>query len=494
MIIVLPVGHDKEIYRFPFVTVAIMAICVSVQVYSCATQPSDEELRAHQRELSALYQKVWSTHGREWARRKHPEVLKRPESVAQLMKMRAKFEQVRKEFVEEFEQGRIVPKDHPDYRQLEQLQEKLVQGMGVYAHGYRPGAKIYTLVLHMFIHGGWIHLIGNMIFLYLCGCNMEDRWGPAIWVAFYVVGGVAAGLAWSLLNPDSKIPLVGASGAIAAAMGAFLIVNHKASIQFFYLFWVIAYPIKGTFYLRAYWALPLWLLQQVLGMWSEGQHLTPVAYSAHVGGFALGVVVALVMKSLGADKKLEGAAQQQAVVYTEHPLLMDALQQRDQGNIPGAVASLEQLLREKPDHLDAALELYRLQEDPSLAVEAAGKAIILAKRGGDMDTPLAVYADMNQRHPGAMWNDRALLSVAETYDRRGDPSSAVSVYERLVRTDPDSPLAPKALINWARICKEQLNRFDQAREILEHVVNNYHDSAFADVAERMLRELSVSDL
>ena len=90
-----------------------------------------------------------------------------------------------------------------------------------------------------FIHGGWLHLIGNMLFLWLIGCNLEDRWGHLPFAVLYLAGALAAVFAFSLAHPNSEQALIGASGAIAAGMGAFAITHHGANIRIGYLSWVM---------------------------------------------------------------------------------------------------------------------------------------------------------------------------------------------------------------------------------------------------------------
>ena len=143
-----------------------------------------------------------------------------------------------------------------------------------------------TLLTSAFVHGGWLHLIGNMLFLLLAGSPIEDRWGRPAFIAFYLAGAVVSALVVDALHTGDPILLVGASGAIAAVMGAFLLCFARAKIRLWY--WMVR--ASGTFELAAYYALPLWLIDQVLmGQLESGGG---VAYNAHIGGFVFGVVVA----------------------------------------------------------------------------------------------------------------------------------------------------------------------------------------------------------
>jgi membrane associated rhomboid family serine protease len=158
---------------------------------------------------------------------------------------------------------------------------------------------IFGIFASMFLHGGWLHLLGNMLFLWIFGNNVEDRLGPIPFLVFYLVGGVAAALAQVAIAPQSDAPLVGASGAIAAALGAYIVLYPGARILslvflgFFYsLMEVPALVVLG------YWIV----LQLISGFTSLGAETADsgVAFFAHIGGFALGAVVGLVLRLTGA--------------------------------------------------------------------------------------------------------------------------------------------------------------------------------------------------
>lgn len=163
-----------------------------------------------------------------------------------------------------------------------------------------------SLLTAMFVHGNLGHLVGNLLFLYVFGNNVEDRLGKVRYLAFYLVGGVAATLAFVALQPGSTVPLVGASGAIAAVLGAYLIVWPRAKVFTFVPFplYLIALIVPGV-RIRSFWflfaivSLPAWLL---LGGWIGFQTWAArsaladgTAYSAHVAGFVAGIVLLLLL-------------------------------------------------------------------------------------------------------------------------------------------------------------------------------------------------------
>jgi membrane associated rhomboid family serine protease len=142
-----------------------------------------------------------------------------------------------------------------------------------------------SVVVSMFLHGGLLHLGGNLVFLWIFGNNVEDRLGHVAYLGFYLAGGVVATLAHVLVNADSTVPVVGASGAIAAVMGAYLVWFPNARIKTL----VMAFFIFFT-EVRAKWLLGIWLLLQFFTSDNSG-----VAWVAHVGGFVFGVALGLLI-------------------------------------------------------------------------------------------------------------------------------------------------------------------------------------------------------
>jgi membrane associated rhomboid family serine protease len=153
-----------------------------------------------------------------------------------------------------------------------------------------PGGGYVTLFSSMFLHSGWAHLLGNMLFLWVFGNNVEDVLGRARYVAFYLLTGLAASFAHILANPTSDIPTVGASGAIAGILGAYLVLFPRARIKTIvplFLFWLVDLPAAAVL---GYWFLSQFLI-------GAGQQLgAGVAWMAHVGGFTSGALLMLLLR------------------------------------------------------------------------------------------------------------------------------------------------------------------------------------------------------
>ena len=158
---------------------------------------------------------------------------------------------------------------------------------------------ITDMITSMFMHGGWMHLIGNMLYLWIFGDNIEDRLGHIGYLLFYLAGGFAAAFLQTLISPSSQIPMVGASGAIAAVLGAYLVMYPNSRV---YTFVPIGYFARLTL-MPAIVVLGLWFLLQILsgvgslGALNEGG----TAYFAHIGGFLFGLVVGWLFKKRGRE-------------------------------------------------------------------------------------------------------------------------------------------------------------------------------------------------
>lgn len=153
--------------------------------------------------------------------------------------------------------------------------------------GYRPGApSLLALLACMFLHGGFMHLAGNMLFLWIYGDNVEYRLGPLRFVLWYLVTGMVGTLVFSFMNKGSPVPLVGASGAISGVLGFYLIWFPRNYVKVFFFF-----PFFGIFPIRAYWVLGVYLVVDNLIPIAANRGGS-VAFGAHVGGFAAGALLA----------------------------------------------------------------------------------------------------------------------------------------------------------------------------------------------------------
>lgn len=229
---------------------------------------------------------------------------------------------------------------------------------------------------HMFLHFGWLHLLGNMLFLYCCGPLLEDTWGRLRFGVFYVVGGLIAAFAQYLIDRHSTISMAGASGAIAACMGAFAVRFARRKVLIAYLFFLLLKIFRGVWRWPAWFCGVLWFGNELLNAIStRGGTGGGVAVMAHVGGFGFGAALALGMKAVGLEKAFIPSME-----ASEEPLTVSLLADVEKahallqsGDRDGARALFTSALAAHPDDLDAAFGLVKLD------FEAQDEAAALAR-------------------------------------------------------------------------------------------------------------------
>jgi membrane associated rhomboid family serine protease len=153
-----------------------------------------------------------------------------------------------------------------------------------------PSAEIPTIFTSMFMHAGWMHLLGNMLFLWIFGDNVEDRLGRAKFLIFYLVCGIVATLAQVAVSAESSIPILGASGAISGVLAGYLVLFPKGQIKVLMRGGVVALP--------ALVVIGLWIVLQLIsgiGSFTHSAQTGGVAYMAHIGGFVAGLALAFLL-------------------------------------------------------------------------------------------------------------------------------------------------------------------------------------------------------
>jgi len=144
-----------------------------------------------------------------------------------------------------------------------------------------------TLLTHMFLHGGFFHILGNMLFLWVFGDNVEDSMGHGRFLVFYLLCGLAAALTHAAIMPDSNIPMIGASGAVAGVIAAYLMLHPRVQV------WVLAFKVIGL-RVSAAIALGVWVITQIIMVITPGED--QVAWWAHIGGLVAGAILIVFFK------------------------------------------------------------------------------------------------------------------------------------------------------------------------------------------------------
>jgi membrane associated rhomboid family serine protease len=155
---------------------------------------------------------------------------------------------------------------------------------------FNPISEPLTLITYMFLHAGWLHLLSNMAFMWVFADNVEDAFGSFGFALFYLLCGVAAAMTHVFMLPNSHDPLIGASGAVSGVLAAYLLLYPRARV---WVLFVMPIPIK----IPAWIVLGGWLMLQVISLYTESADVQEVALWAHIGGFAMGLVFTLLLRS-----------------------------------------------------------------------------------------------------------------------------------------------------------------------------------------------------
>lgn len=169
--------------------------------------------------------------------------------------------------------------------------DAFIQQWGTVPAEIMAGRGLLTLITSMFLHGGWAHLGGNMLFLWIFGDNVEDAFGHALYIVFYLVCGLVASMAQVLLNTSSTIPGVGASGAISGVLAAYIVMFGSNRVRVLMGGFVTSVP--------AYVMIGLWIVLQFVNGFASIANTAQtdgVAYGAHVGGFIAGLILTFVLR------------------------------------------------------------------------------------------------------------------------------------------------------------------------------------------------------
>jgi membrane associated rhomboid family serine protease len=344
--------------------------------------------------------------------------------------------------------------------QLAQVQARSIAWNYAF-HSVDPYARSY--ITATFLHGGWLHIIFNMWFLWLAGTILEDLWGRIIYPVFYLAGGALAWAVHGAVFPHSFIPALGASGAIAGLMGAFLVRFPTTRIRLGWVLWVKI--IK--FNVPAYVILPLWLLMNLSsGMLARFLGVEAgIAYWAHIGGFAFGALGAYVLRTTGLEQSADRAIEAR-VSWTADPLIVRATDSLAENNPAGAIASLRQHLQEKPDSIDGWDLLFKAQErrkDHEGQKETLAMLCRLRVTAGELEAAAADY-EMYKNLGGEKLPRGVWLELCRYFEREQRWDLAVEEFEKLAHAFPAERAAASALVSAGQICVAHLASPERAEK------------------------------
>jgi membrane associated rhomboid family serine protease len=246
--------------------------------------------------------------------------------------------------------------------QREQIQQQFISRLSAYEAGLMPSdLNFYSLITYQFLHGGWDHLIGNMLFLFLLGFTVEKALGPGRYLLAYLLCGVVAGLTHTAFNWGEAIPLVGASGSVSGLMGMYVAFFGLRKIRFFYYLGVYFNYFRAP----ALVILPIWVGKEIYHYWASGGD--GIAYLAHAGGLVAGAALILLLGKgwfQARESFYEPEVEEQDEVFTrEYARAMDALARMDFTQARQRFEALWQAHPDRPVVLEHLYHLDKLRPD-----------------------------------------------------------------------------------------------------------------------------------
>lgn len=411
---IFPVSHERTtVRRLPWVTFSILAACLVVFIISPRSGPAMEEPSERHLEVLEFFLE-------------HPYLELDPRVLPPAL-------------AEEIVAAAVPADDAP----LDLLQQKLdhlttrwlesLKSYPMRRWGFVPNDPTLSgLLLHFFVHAGWIHLLFNLLYLYLTAPFVEDAWGRIPFAIFYLLSGIAVGLLYMARYGDSFIPLVGASGAIAAVMGAFVVLHGRTKIDFVYWLGIFV----GTFSAPAWLMFGLWFVGEMISAQAQdhltgGQAVGGVAYWAHIGGFALGFITAWALRLLG----FSGAsALDRAPLGSE--ILSISRKSEKQGQTGEAWQMLEDTLVANPwdDRVrDAYWSLAQKLDREKQASQVITDPVRHALRDGAAPEALRLWKAIDQSLPDFARNPSLLISLAENAHRLKKKERAKELTQEALR-------------------------------------------------------------
>lgn len=429
--ILLPIGHERDgTRRLPWITFGILGLSALAFVLTDfgGSRTEFEALESHERAIEYWMERPYL--------RLDPEIERAMHGLA-TREMRETFREGLRANVDTPEDPETLRAEQTELDRLSDLAKNEPAGHPFFRWGLVPSRMgPVTLVTHMFLHAGWLHLLGNLFILYLCAPFVEDVWGRPLFAGFYALAGIVAAISFVVPHADSTEPLVGASGAIAGVMGAFAVRFARTKIKFFYALGLL---IRGTFWAPAWAMLGLWFAEQIFysfltaGASAEGGG--GIAYLAHAGGFAFGVAVALGMKHYRVEERwLDAAIEAKASpVVASNAAVDEALAAAERGDSEAAWKRLQDELARSPGNVDAALALWSLALGSGRAREAAPamtRAVEQELRSGQTDLAVEHWEELKREVPTASLDPRTLLRIAGIYAKQGHAKEASDALRR----------------------------------------------------------------
>jgi membrane associated rhomboid family serine protease len=461
----IPIGNENStVRRLPWVTFSIMAVNVVIYYVTLpVVGGQQDQLMKLGTRLEQFVQQHQELLADETVRKKLTEIglMSKAESeeIAEQMTKSPTIESDYKEWLRGVEAQNLRQELDSKITAFKEAAQESIW----YKYGLAPNGnwKIHQLITSAFLHGGTLHLFGNLIFFFAVAFSLEDLWGRGVFLGFYLLGAAAACIP-SLVSP-AGVPSIGASGAISATMGAFLFRLPKTRIKLVCIpgitpiwwlrllcgFRTLIVMVPGYIYLASYFIeqVVYWYFDKKAGSTSN------IGYSIHISGFVFGASFALLMKLSKYEEEHINPKIEAMVSFSAAPAVNQALEALDKGNAEMAERKLRAHLSKQPNDTNAmlaAIQVYQQISNFDRLNMMSARLIRQHLANNDREAALYAYDSLLSAFPddkvAPKIPARDWLAICE-YLRESDMNREAAVeYERLVNSCPDDPLLGRAAV------------------------------------------------
>ncbi len=389
------------------------------------------------------------------------------------------------DFLAKLQNEEIIAPQDPLYSEWKALREDYEEkrskitslNFGFIPAEHRP----VTFITHMFMHGGFGHLLGNMVFLWLVGCMLEMGGGRIFYSVSYLLAGFCSVLAFWLMYPNSPIPLVGASGAISGMMGAFTILYCRRKVKIFYSLGFYFNYLET----RAIYLLPIWVGLEFWQLFFGG--MSNVAYMAHIGGLVSGSLIGFfnlkVLKSFNADV-IEPEPEDEI-----SPIIEKALQNIRQLDIESGAEYLEQALAKDPEHIGAMNHLYNARKtDPQdQRYHDITRTLLsrLTRENTHHKAAAKIFNEYTQLTKRPRLSSELYFKMISILTGLGYPEKAERILAMIIKQKPDFQGIPSALLKLATGYRQKGGN-SKYQKYLQIITRKYPNSTESEIARRQL--------
>ena len=383
----------------------------------------------------------------------------------------------------------IITLRDPEYQKWKQLRtdyDQLLSEIVSVSYGFTPSqARPITYFTHMFLHGSFQHLLGNMIFLWLVGCMIEMGSSRVFCGAAYVLTGLGAVMLFWIMHPQSGIHLVGASGAISGLMGGFCVLYGRKKVKFFYSLGFYFNYLKAP----AIILLPVWIAKEIYFIYNDD--LSNVAYEAHLGGLVSGAVIGLIGFILFRKKNADRLVETDEPPDEISPLIERALERVSQLDMEAGSRLLEEALAKDPGHIGTLTHLFNIHKnnpgDRRFHETARQLLDRLTTDSAHHKTAGQVFEEYTRSAGQSCLPADLYFRMIAVLAGLGYPEKAEKIMVMFLKKKPDLPGVPQALLKLAEGFRRKGIK-EKYQKCLILLDRKYPQSAESQIARRNLQK------